>query len=106
MLAEMCKILSRVSWERGLFFKKRYEFAQSFNVWLFSFNRKAERAHKEICQAAEEERSMSTQMKELMERGQGKLKQMRRQVEEAVSSPCKPFILPVHNKTDCSYHFK
>ncbi len=47
--------------------ENRNEFAQGFDVWLFSLNRKAERAHKEICQAAEEERSMSTQMKELME---------------------------------------
>ena len=45
-----------------------------------------ERAHKEVSQAIEEERSMAAQMKELMERGQGKLKYMRRQVEEAVNS--------------------
>lgn len=33
----------------------------------------------------EEERTMSVQLKELMERGQGKLRLMRRQVEDAVS---------------------
>ncbi|KAM7535829.1 hypothetical protein Aperf_G00000098726 [Anoplocephala perfoliata] len=45
--------------------------------------RKVERAQKEVSQALEEERAVSAQMKELMERGQGKLKTMRRQVEEA-----------------------
>ena len=46
-----------------------------------------ERANKEVSQAIEEERSLAAQMKELMERGQNKLKSMRRQVEEAVSYP-------------------
>ena len=46
-----------------------------------------ERANKEVSQAIEEERSLAAQMKELMERGQNKLKSMRRQVEEAVSCP-------------------
>lgn len=57
----------------------------SYKIKHFWFCRKVDRSYKEVCQAAEEERNMASQLRELMERGQTKLRTQRRQTEEAVS---------------------